>query len=57
MLYYTAHYRSFLDFNDDVLDQARQQRQNIIKKLYQLEYSKYSVESYIELESKLTTLE
>ena len=57
MLYYTAHYRSFLDFNSDVLDQAKQQRQNITKKLYNLQYSKYDVRSYKELKWKITTQE
>jgi cysteinyl-tRNA synthetase len=57
MLYYTAHYRSFLDFNDDVLSQARKQRENIIKKLSKLEYKKLSADNYLELESQLTTSE
>jgi cysteinyl-tRNA synthetase len=57
MLYYTAHYRSFLDFNADVLDQARQQRHNITKKLYNLEYTKYNAKSYKELELQINTPE
>ncbi len=57
MLYYTAHYRSFLDFNSDVLEQAKQQRQNIIKKLSKIEFSKIDANSYLELEEKLKTTE
>jgi cysteinyl-tRNA synthetase len=57
MLYYTAHYRSFLDFNQDVLDQAKQQRQNIIKKLSKIEFWKIEANSYLELEKKLKTSE
>ncbi|MCK9467125.1 MAG: cysteine--tRNA ligase [Candidatus Absconditabacterales bacterium] len=57
MLYYTAHYRSFLDFNQDVLDQARQQRQNIIKKLSKSEFLIIDAKSYLDLETKLNTKE
>lgn len=57
MLYFTAHYRSFLDFNDDVLIQARKQRQNLIKKLSKLEYTDIKAENYLELESQLNTTE
>jgi cysteinyl-tRNA synthetase len=34
----TAHYRSFLDFNMDLLKQAQTQRKNLNKKLSNLEY-------------------
>ena len=57
MLYYTAHYRSFLDFNQDVLYQARQQRQNIIKKLSKSEFLIIDAKSYLDLETKLNTKE
>ncbi len=57
MLYFTAHYRSFLAFNDDVLEQARHQRYNIIKKLSKLEYTELTASNYTELESQLTTAE
>jgi cysteinyl-tRNA synthetase len=57
LLYFTAHYRSFLDFNDDVLSQAKKQRSNIIKKLSRLEYTKLSADNYLDLESQLTTIE
>ena len=38
LLYMTAHYRSFLDFNMDLLKQAQTQRKNLNKKLSNLEY-------------------
>lgn len=38
LLYMTAHYRSFLDFNMDLLKQAQTQRKNLNKKLCDLEY-------------------
>ena len=40
LLYMTAHYRSFLDFNMDLLKQAQTQRKNLNKKLGNLEYVK-----------------
>jgi len=40
LLYMTAHYRSFLDFNMDLLKQAQTQRKNLNKKLCDLEYVK-----------------
>ena len=55
LLYFTAHYRSFLDFNDGVLIQAKKQRSNIIKKLSKLEYTELKASSYMELESQLVT--
>lgn len=42
LLYMTAHYRSFLDFNMDLLKQAQTQRTNLNKKLSNLEYVKLS---------------
>ncbi len=33
--YFTAHYRSFLDFTWEALDAAKKSRENLIKKLYQ----------------------
>lgn len=57
LLYFTAHYRSFLDFNEDVLTQAQKQRLNIIKKLSKLEYTKLDADNYLALESQLTTLQ
>jgi len=55
MLYFTAHYRSFLDFNDDVLSQAKKQRYNIIKKLSEHDFTKIDANNYKELDSKLTS--
>lgn len=57
MLYYTAHYRSFLDFNEDVLISAQKQRWNITKKLSELEYKEINVNSYKDLEWQLKTNE
>ena len=58
MLYYTAHYRSFLDFNQDVLDQAQKQRYNIIKKIYKFLGDVVELKgSYRDVESQLNTSE
>ena len=37
LLYYTAHYRNFLDFNETVLEQSKIQRKNLIKKISKTE--------------------
>jgi cysteinyl-tRNA synthetase len=37
LLYYTAHYRNFLDFNETVLEQSKVQRKNLIKKISKAE--------------------
>jgi cysteinyl-tRNA synthetase len=42
MLYYTAHYRNFLDFNETVLEQSKVQRKNIIKKINKLKKQELS---------------
>ncbi|HRX63505.1 MAG TPA: cysteine--tRNA ligase [Candidatus Absconditabacterales bacterium] len=56
MLYYTAHYRSFLDFNQDVLEQAKKQRQNIIKKIHNFDGEILDYQgSYQDIESQITT--
>ncbi len=56
LLYMTAHYRSFLDFNMDLLKQAQTQRKNLNKKLSNLEYVELSGD-YENVKSRLTTNE
>jgi cysteinyl-tRNA synthetase len=52
----TAHYRSFLDFNMDLLKQAQTQRKNLNKKLSNLEYVELSGD-YEDVKSQLKTEE
>ena len=54
LLYMTAHYRSFLDFNMDLLKQAQTQRKNLNKKLSNLEYVELSWD-YNKVKSQLKT--
>ena len=56
LLYMTAHYRSFLDFNMDLLKQAQTQRKNLNKKLSNLEYVELSG-NYEDVKSQLKTEE
>lgn len=57
MLYYTAHYRNFLDFNESVLEQAKIQRKNIIKKINKLEKIELNWKNYLEIDEQLNTAE
>ena len=57
MLYYTAHYRNFLDFNETVLEQAKVQRKNIIKKINKLEKQELKWQNYKEVSNELKTNE
>jgi cysteinyl-tRNA synthetase len=52
----TAHYRSFLDFNMDLLKQAQTQRKNLNKKLSNLEYVEL-YGHYEDVKSQLKTQE
>ena len=57
MLYYTAHYRNFLDFNENVLEQSKVQRKNLIKKLTKNEKAELKWENYQEIYKQLKTEE
>ena len=56
LLYMTAHYRSFLDFNMDLLKQAQTQRKNLNKKLSGLEYTEFNWD-YNQVKDQLKTEE
>ena len=56
LLYMTAHYRSFLDFNMDLLKQAQTQRKNMNKKLCELEYTELNWD-YNQVKDQLKTQE
>jgi len=57
MLYYTAHYRNFLDFNETVLEQSKVQRKNIIKKINKLEKQELRWKNYKEVSNEIKTKE
>ena len=57
LLYYTAHYRNFLDFNETVLEQSKVQRKNLIKKISKAERVDLKWKNYKEIEAKLKTEE
>ena len=57
MLYYTAHYRNFLDFNESVLEQSKVQRKNIIKKINKLEKQELRWKNYKEVSNEIKTKE
>lgn len=55
MLYYTAHYRNFLDFNETVLEQSKVQRKNLIKKIGKSEKIELKWNNYKEIFNQLKT--
>ena len=55
LLYYTAHYRNFLDFNETVLEQSKVQRKNLIKKISKAERVDLKWKNYKEIASQLKT--
>ena len=55
LLYYTAHYRNFLDFNESVLEQAKIQRKNLIKKISKTEKIDLKWNNYKEIVNELKT--
>lgn len=55
LLYYTAHYRNFLDFNESVLEQAKIQRKNLIKKISKTEKTDLKWNNYKEIVNELKT--
>jgi cysteinyl-tRNA synthetase len=55
LLYYTAHYRNFLDFNENVLEQAKVQRKNLIKKINNSEKLELKWSNYKEIAKELKT--
>ena len=57
LLYYTAHYRNFLDFNENVLEQSKIQRKNIIKKISKAEKIDLKWNNYKEVANELKTQE
>ena len=57
LLYYTAHYRNFLDFNETVLEQSKVQRKNLIKKISKTERVDLIWNNYKEIADKLKTEE
>ena len=57
LLYYTAHYRNFLDFNETVLEQSKVQRKNLIKKISKAERVDLKWNNYKEIASQLKTEE
>ena len=57
LLYYTAHYRNFLDFNETVLEQSKVQRKNLIKKISKAEKVDLKWKNYKEIADQLKTEE
>ena len=57
LLYYTAHYRNFLDFNETVLEQSKVQRKNLIKKISKAERIDLKWKNYKEIINELKTEE
>ena len=57
LLYYTAHYRNFLDFNETVLEQSKVQRKNLIKKISKAERVGLKWRNYKEIANELKTEE
>ena len=57
LLYYTAHYRNFLDFNETVLEQSKVQRKNLIKKINKAERIDLIWKDYKEISNELKTNE
>ena len=57
LLYYTAHYRNFLDFNETVLEQSKVQRKNLIKKISKAERVDLKWKNYKEIANQLKTEE
>ena len=57
LLYYTAHYRNFLDFNETVLEQSKVQRKNLIKKISKAERVDLKWKNYKEIADQLKTEE
>lgn len=57
LLYYTAHYRNFLDFNETVLEQSKVQRKNLIKKISKAERIDLKGKNYKEIADELKTEE
>ena len=57
LLYYTAHYRNFLDFNETVLEQSKVQRKNLIKKISKAERINLKWKNYKEVANELKTEE
>ena len=57
LLYYTAHYRNFLDFNETVLEQSKVQRKNLIKKISKAERVALKWKNYKEIADQLKTEE
>ena len=57
LLYYTAHYRNFLDFNENVLEQSKVQRKNLIKKISSAERIELRWKNYKEIANELKTEE
>ena len=57
MLYYTAHYRNFLDFNETVLEQSKVQRKNLIKKISKSDKKDLKWKNYQEINEELETQE
>ena len=57
LLYYTAHYRNFLDFNETVLEQSKVQRKNLIKKISKAERIDLKWKNYKEIAAQLKTEE
>ena len=55
LLYYTAHYRNFLDFNETVLEQSKVQRKNLIKKISKAERVDLKWKNYKEIADQLKT--
>ena len=57
LLYYTAHYRNFLDFNETVLEQSKVQRKNLIKRISKAERVDIKWKNYEEIADQLKTEE
>ena len=57
LLYYTAHYSNFLDFNETVLEQSKVQRKNLIKKISKAERIDLKWKNYKEIADQLKTEE
>ena len=57
LLYYTAHYRNFLDFNETVLEQSKVQRKNLIKKISKAKRVDLKWKNYKEIADQLKTEE
>ncbi len=51
------HYRSFLDYNENMMTQAKHARANLIKKLSKSEHTELKASNYKKLETQLETQE